>query len=181
MAYVDDVQADSPKIYWRVGEASGNAVDWSAFLHTGAVTGTTRAVAGAIRDPDKAIRFGGGVTERISVTSDIDFDFEQTEPFTIECWARFAVPASPMVLWAKCKDASPTRGYTGYVNTDGTIHVQLINTVVGNLFLEVQTDTPWSDNRWHHIVTTYDGSGSAAGIFVYVGTTWRTRSGWLWA
>ena len=65
MSYTSEVLADSPSVYWRCGESSGNLADSGSVGIAGVVSGTTvtRAVTGLVGDADKAIGLSGGKVE----------------------------------------------------------------------------------------------------------------------
>lgn len=162
--YATDVLADSPKVYWRAGEPSGNALDSSVNAHPGTVTGTTRAVAGAIRDADKAIQFNGG-TDKISVAHHADFDFDWNEAMSLECWVKWS-GGGDRDLIAKQNNSAPFRGYALY-GSSGQIRFQMVNSAAGANYFDLGTTTVWNDNKYHHVVVTHDGTG-ATGCLIYV-------------
>lgn len=60
--YYDEVMADSPAIYWRLGESSGDATDHSGNGRSGTAVGGSRGVSGLLTgDSDLAFGFPGYV------------------------------------------------------------------------------------------------------------------------
>src|SRR5262245_49942091 len=87
-SYRDEVLADRPVAYWRLGEAQGStANDETGAAHVGIYTGAVDlAVPGAIAgDPDRAARLGidGGFVSMGNV-----FDFAGVVSFTLEAWVQ---------------------------------------------------------------------------------------------
>ena len=66
MAYVDEVRADNPTAYWRLGEASGTTAQEDDNLYDGTYQNTpTLGVAGAlVTDADTAVTFAQARSRR---------------------------------------------------------------------------------------------------------------------
>ena len=61
---------------------------------------------------------------------------------------------------------SSYRGYDLYHGA-GELQAALINTWTSNAVSEKSTNTV-DDGNWHHVVVTYDGSSTAAGMKLYI-------------
>lgn len=86
-AYPDEVLADRPLAYYRLGEASGDvARDRAGRMPVGRYAGVMLGVPGAIvGDADTAVRLDG---ESAWVSLADAYDFAGKVPFSIELWAR---------------------------------------------------------------------------------------------
>jgi hypothetical protein len=89
VAYSDEVLADNPAGYWRLGEPSGtNANDESTNNLDGTYVNTpTLGVAGALTsDSDTAVVFTAASSESMTVPDNAVFDFGNV--FTLEAWVK---------------------------------------------------------------------------------------------
>lgn len=105
MTYPTEVLADSPLVYWRLGEPSGtSAVDASGNSHPGTIVGSPTLGAGGLvaGDADTAFTFDGTISQRVHSTSTVRGAGTLTR-FAIECL--FDVPASG--LFQLCELADP--------------------------------------------------------------------------
>ncbi len=84
--YAEHVLADGASTFWRLGEASGNAVyDWVGFNDATAGPGVTRGAAGAINaDTNGASTFDGTPNGRVSTSTPIT----GPDSFAVESWIR---------------------------------------------------------------------------------------------
>lgn len=148
MAYADEVLADLPAGYWRLGEPSGaTAVDETANGNDGAYQNTpTLGVTGALTgDADTAVTFNGS-DEFVTVTDDAALDLGNT--FTLEAWIKRAANGTFQAIIQKGSGA-----YILYFDSDNKVYVARDN--VQNLARSTGTIT---DTSWHHIVATKTGS-----------------------
>lgn len=88
--YRDEVLADGPIAYWRMGTKSGGVVvdetdggNPLSMIGTGATLGVPGAIPG---DDDTAIHFAG--SSRARATNPVPFHFPGNAPFTVELWAK---------------------------------------------------------------------------------------------
>lgn len=102
-----------------------------------------------------------GLTQYAKMGDCHGFDYDST--FTWLVW--FKTTDTDGYLLSKM-DNTPT-GYGLYVGSSGALAVQLFAGAANQL--EVTTDsTGWNDGAWHQAAVTYDGSGSASGVVVWV-------------
>jgi hypothetical protein len=90
---------------------------------------------------------------------------ERTDAFSIAAWV---YPASKdgMAILSKMDEAAAYRGYDLLLEA-GKLVVHLIHHWPDN-GLKVSARESLSLNAWHHVLVTYDGSSTAAGLKVYV-------------
>ncbi|HXZ25648.1 MAG TPA: LamG domain-containing protein, partial [Nitrospiria bacterium] len=105
-----------------------------------------------------------GVADDLHST-DAPFDFDRTDPFTLEAWIKTSSTGGR--IYAKMSNTSPNTGYEFYVDSSGALHASLVNTWPSNA-ADVQGSIVVTDGLWHHVAFTSDGSGSAAGLKLYV-------------
>jgi len=91
------------------------------------------------------------------------YDFDRTDAFSISYWVRADPAAGAEFVIAK--GAAPTpEGWWSLIRFDGKVVFAMINTWTTN-DLRVRADNVnIRDSFWHHVVTTHDGSGTAAGV-----------------
>lgn len=102
-----------------------------------------------------------GVNEYGRGVSPSTFNWEYTQPFTVSAW--FKRTDIDDYIWAKM-DAVP-KGL-GFGFAGGALLCLIMNSV--SLRVRVVTTSSYNDGNWHFAVMTWDGSGSASGITVYV-------------
>jgi Concanavalin A-like lectin/glucanases superfamily len=113
-------------------------------------------------------RFGGELrltgTNYSSVDDVTALAFNDTDPHTLALWFHTTATALQDLV-AKAQNVAPYTGYWIYM-TAGQIVYQLADDV-GGLFAITTTGT-FHDGRLHHLVATYDGSDTQAGLSLYV-------------
>lgn len=151
--YAQVVIADSPGVYIRRGEASGNFADSSGNGNTvTAGNHITYSVAGAIQDDTNTSVTLDGSQTTVSTTA-CSTNCPSGDTITLEAWRKFAnVPsAQEDLINQKTSGASLVRNATGFIvfgkNGVGAA-LQTSNVAI--------TDT----TTWHHIVATKDGTAS---------------------
>lgn len=150
MAYRDEVLADSPRGYWRFGEASGTvANDETANNLDGSYVGSpTLGVTGAVVG-DTAVTLSGSA-QYVSIPDDNLLDPGDT--LSVECWIKRASSDATLHFIVDKGD----NGYLVYIDTDNKIKLGK-KQVVGVIVSSTSTIT---DTNWHHIVVTKNGATS---------------------
>ncbi|MBI2659638.1 hypothetical protein HYX07_00575, partial [Candidatus Woesearchaeota archaeon] len=118
----------------------------------------------------KALLFDG-VNDFVNVSNEDKFDFERTNPFSIEGWVkrnRFGANINEVIV---AKGNLP--GYQLRIHDRATEGPDSLAFHFGNGGSSVITVAAYSnselgDTDWHHVVSTYDGSSSASGVKLYV-------------
>src|SRR5574343_1084076 len=119
---------------------------------------------------NKVVDFGG--TDEYVTMGDV-LNFERTDSFSISCW--FKTTGTNSAHLVTKRNASPIyQGRQFYISASGALYFSLINDwSIGNR-LQVYTTTAWNNGAWHHVVATYDGSSTAAGVKIYVDNVLQT-------
>ena len=152
--YQQEVMADSPLGYWRLGEASGtSAADSSGNNRTGAYLSTpTLGVQGAlIDDPNSAVGFNG-VDEYVEAPYTAALNPSQ---FTVEAWAFVTGGQGTYRSVVSSRDSAPgnARGYVLYASSFNTWEFW-----TGSGAWNILSGPAVALNTWTHLVGTYDGS-----------------------
>ena len=159
-SYSSSVLADSPRGYWRLGEAPGATVlaDSSGNGNNGTYAGgVTLGVAGAIAgDADTAASFDG-VNDSASIPSSASLS--TTSIFTVEGWI---------------KRSSTTKSHQLMVKGNA-FQLVVMNAGSGNqVWLRKANVTTLArsnggvpaDNAYHHVAATMNGAGSSVKIYI---------------
>src|SRR5437762_2595309 len=178
--YAADVLALNPLGYWRL---EGNAVDSTPNGNTGTLQGgvTFTAPGGGapIGDPtNTAASFNSSLNQFVNIpggepSASSLFDLEWNRPFTMVIWVKTTETGS--VLLAKQENTGNFRGISLTIDSgadgvepvgSGRFAIQ-INSAT-NTSIRVSTTVAVNDGAWHFLAATYDGSGLAAGVRLYV-------------
>jgi hypothetical protein len=93
-------------------------------------------------------------------------DFEKDRPFAFGVWARLAKDRLSGAVFARMDDQKGFRGWDLWVE-NGRVGAHVINQWPDDAIKVVATDAVKAD-EWNHLFVSYDGSGKAAGVMVYV-------------
>jgi hypothetical protein len=188
--YVNDVLALDPLGYWRL---NGNANDTTAHGNGGTllngVTFTPPGSGAPIGDPnEQAAAFTSANVQYISVPGTASgslFALDWNHPLTFMIWAKTGNASSNMILLAKEENSGNYRGpYMVIDNGDvpsapkGAGRLGFLfqatpsnGTATSGNYLFVQSLASVVDGNWHFLVATYDGSGQAGGVHLYIDGT----------
>ena len=92
-------------------------------------------------------------------------NFASDKPFSISVWVKPA-SADGMAILSKMDESQSYRGYD-LLLSGGKIEMHLVHKWPENA-IKISSNAPISPNEWHHIVATYNGSKTAAGVKLYV-------------
>lgn len=153
MTYSSEVLADSPLVYWRLGESSGTvaqdatANDRDGTIGASATLGVTGALGGS-GDSDTAITTSG--TSAGTVDRAYAAWMDVTNAVSMECWVKFT-GTTTRYYWSR---TGGTAVNCGLSTVSGTIRFH----VNGVASTSVNSPLTYNDGNWHHVVGTYDGS-----------------------
>jgi hypothetical protein len=168
-SYREEVFADSPAAYWRLGEGSGTvaldetANDSRGTYKNGVVLGVPSALA---TDANTAARFDGG-NDLVDVTDPpsgvLDFG---TDDFTAEAWIKTTTNNETAII-GKRVTAGPfwQVTVTDDPNHTGQLRANLRDTLNGTVTRQVYSTRRVDDGAWHHVVVRFDRD---VGISIYV-------------
>jgi hypothetical protein len=92
-------------------------------------------------------------------------EFEKTDKVSFGAWI-FPTTNNPIALLSKMNEGQAFRGYDLLLE-GGKPAVHIVSHWPENA-LKVIGQKPVSLNAWHHVLVTWDGSGKAAGVKIYV-------------
>jgi len=171
-----EVKIDSSVVgIWHIDEGGGSTTNDSSGNGN---DGTLQAmeendwVNGKI---GKGLQFGGG-GEYVTVDNEENFDFEHNDSFSIETWIKTSKNNDNYIIGRRDGAGTIWRGYCICIFTNGNIEVHLIHHHLNNEKIWVKGGTNVADGQWHHIGFSYNGSGVASGVKIYVDGNLETPS-----
>lgn len=120
------------------------------------------------RPGSRALVFDG--TGYVAAGQGITFD--TTTPFSAVAWVNGPFDQDSTIV-GRMRQGGTYTGWELHVGSDaggsgrGRLNVWLIN-AYGSNFIQVNSPAIVMDDTWHHVAFTYDGSGKAAGVRIYV-------------
>jgi Concanavalin A-like lectin/glucanases superfamily len=115
---------------------------------------------------DKMCVFGG-TNEFVTMGTGVH-GFEYDEPFSVSSWVR-TTSSNDQTLLSKCT-SSTIRGwlFQVYGGAGGVMLFQMLNSTAPLYEVSRRSASSVNDGLWHHVVATSDGTGTAAGLHVYI-------------
>jgi hypothetical protein len=156
-----------PYAWWHMNESSGtNIADSSGYGRNGTTVGSPSWVAGKLNN---CLQFTG---TQYANMADIA-NFERTTPFSVEFWLKTTVVSGTII--SRRESGGNYRGWDIMIGAGNQLFFYFANTTVSNM-ISVYTTFNLSDNLWHHVVATYDGSSSASGVKIYIDGASKTMT-----
>lgn len=167
LTYAQEVAADSPTDYWRLGESSGTqATNQQNTRHGTYINSPTLGVAGPLADGNTAVTLNG-TDEYITVADNAAYDF--TGNFSFEVWIKWSGVNGTFGDYIISKGSQVPALWL-----DTNEFLTLSQTDVGDV---VKANTAITDTNWHHVVVTWNGTTGKIyldGMDVSGSTTSRT-------
>jgi hypothetical protein len=110
-----------------------------------------------------------GTNEYVDIGDVSELSFAMTDPFSVSCWVRKTGATFGMIIGKvnSSTDSPALRGWMVNINASGQFEIYLRED--GSNGIAVQTTATTFDNGdWYHVVFTYDGSNTVAGLKIYV-------------
>lgn len=149
--YRNNVVADAPLSYWRLGEASGATAFDEMSRNNGSYVGSpTLGVTGAVSGDDTAITLDG-TDDGVEVPYSPDWDVVQ---FSLEAWVKVVETGKNQQILCRDDTDGGNRAFQFRVNTNGKAHFILF--IDSSSIDDVAGGTSIDDGAWHHVVATYD-------------------------
>ncbi len=101
-----------------------------------------------------------------SITAPEVGDFEKDQPFAVSTWVSISKRGTTGGLVARMDQGAKYRGWDLWMQAD-RVGMHIVNAWDENA-LKVVTKAPLQPGKWYHVAATYDGSGKAAGVRIYV-------------
>ncbi|MBY0512851.1 MAG: DUF1549 domain-containing protein, partial [Gemmataceae bacterium] len=93
-------------------------------------------------------------------------DFDRTTPYTVSAWVSISKRGTGGPALGKMDTADNYRGWDIWLEQD-KVATHLINAWPDNA-LKVSARTPLQPGKWYHVCASYDGSGGAAGMRLFI-------------
>jgi hypothetical protein len=172
-------------VSWWPGDGNANDIQGGNNGNLGGVTFVPGEVG-------QAFHFDGG--SWVTTANEANLSFERTNAFSIDAWIRTTYTSENVFIVSKRQLAAPFKGYALDIDngqlpkcypTDptppgaGWLQFFLDGSDTTDCprdhALIVYATTSVNDGQWHHVAATYDGSGSAAGVTLYIDGAARTN------
>lgn len=154
VTYAEQVMADSPVAYWRLGEATGQSTVIDATgngKHGVIVAGVTLQQCGPLSgdwNRSIAVTSGGGTAAQIRVGA-----MPIADAFTFECWFRHPRPSATAQHLLIAQQQSGTAWFIKMLNGILTTHQ-------GTAAVQFSATTAaYADDTWHHLVWARSAAG----------------------
>ncbi|WP_454699185.1 PKD domain-containing protein [Arthrobacter humicola] len=165
-SYANRVLTDEATDYWRLGEPSGAARDWTGVFDATIGAGVTRGQTGGITgDADSAASFNGTTTGIASTAT----AFPAPDTFTLEAWVKTTSPAGGKIIGFGNRSTGNSTNYDRHVYMDNL--GRLFFGVRQSGFTTVNTTERYNDGQWHHVVASL----GAGGMELYVDGTQQAQ------
>jgi len=123
-----------------------------------------------IRHSENALYFDG-VASRVVFGDNLDKD--GSAAFSISCWVKTTISQTSDIVAKTGLVSTLVAGYSLSLTSGGLLSFSVFSDRVSNFAATRRTTStrPLLSDHWHHVVATYDGSKSAAGIKIYIDGT----------
>ena len=157
-----------PSIYWRLGEASGNAVadagpDGSTGMYrtngtSNASNKIVRGQAGALAGVNNtAVSFNPNISGSNYGYVSSDRQYQAPNVFTLETWFKTNTTAGGNLIGFGANQTGTSGNHDRhiYMTSNGTVKFGVWTGVT----TAVQSGPGYNNNQWHHVVATISGEG----------------------
>jgi len=116
-----------------------------------------------------------GVDEELRVEDDASLNFERTDPFTLSAWVKPTDLIGSQTIVNKESNDTALKGYGFLLNTSRLRFIARNDNVTSNRLI-VETGTGIvTAGEYAHVLVTYDGSSTPAGVKLYVDAVVKTN------
>ena len=156
--YRQEVLADNPRAYWRLGETSGTTANDEVGTNNGTYTnGVLLGQPGALVNDSNTAAAWDGVNDYVLIPDSSSLD--ATTAVSVEAWIkRTKAGVWQVVVGKPGNGASRLENYAIWFNTSNQVVAYFGN---GTSYVSVAAAM---DTNWHHVVATYDNA--TAKLFV---------------
>ena len=109
------------------------------------------------------------INDYITFGNTSTLNFEWNDPHSIEVWLKRSNSSNSYIV-GKNESSGNYRGTEFTFNSVNAVQYVIRNTNSTSNRLFSRTSGTYNDGLWHQFVVTYDGSGTAGGIGIYVDT-----------
>lgn len=156
------IPSDGLRLHALLAEGSGNTLFVAVDGRPKAVTVPSTAAWGPGHVAAKAFRSQADVVAQVPEAG----DFDKGQPFSYGAWVKIPKPSTTGAIMARMDDQHDFRGWDLWFEK-GRIGTHLVHKWPGNAIKVLAKAQPKA-GEWAHLLVTYDGSGKAAGVKLYL-------------
>lgn len=149
--------------WWKLNESSGTIEDSSGQGNDGTYNGALYSRASGI---GTAVGFNGS-TDSITMGDADILNSNGTEALTVSAWVKMTDTATYQSIISKQLQSGNYNGWNVHKDDDEDGLGLSLMSDPSNI-IQVNGPTLISDNQWHHVLVTYDGSTNVSGVNLYV-------------
>jgi|GEM_PF-2671681 len=157
--------------YWRFDESSSasTAKDSSTYGNDGTYTGPVQSTdVPSLTYGNMFSRDFDGASNVVTVPSDSVFSFDTSNTFSVTSWVNADAFSGFQVVTHKIDDSNAARAGYMLVMNNGKPEVWIISNYAGGDYLRVEASGTLPTATWKQLGFTYDGSGLASGVHIFV-------------
>lgn len=163
--------------HWKLNDnaATTVVVDSSSNANNGVASSNTSTFTAASKHANLGTSLDFGGTDRAVVSDDSVFTFgdgSSDSPFSLSAWIFITASAGQQQIITKDTFGGANREWGFAVNGDEKLTLALFSGASDQISSTGATIL----SGWHHVVCTYDGSATAAGINLYVDNVLETMT-----
>lgn len=151
---------------WKLDESSGSTVD-DAMDNQDITYKTPSSMCLAAGKIGTATFFSGSNSTVIYANDNSFANYTVTNTFSFSAWFKSALNDANNKPIVARMDTSFAKGYILYLE-GGYLSVKISQSFAGQALQLRSSLNTYNDAQWHHVVMTYDGSATAAGVKIYV-------------
>jgi hypothetical protein len=159
---VERIPTQGLQLHALLSEGAGDAVQVNVHGNSRLVNLATGTRWAEGRVAPKALALKSGSNIAIKGVG----DFEKDQGFSYGVWVKAPRRGLTGALAARMDNTKQYRGWDLWIEND-RVGTHIVNRWPDDA-LKVTSKTPLQPNRWYHVFVTYDGSGMAAGVKVYL-------------
>ena len=150
---------------WSVGSLSLNGGDQLVATTTNPADGTSEFSAPQSFTLQNALSLDG-TGDYASSGNIASVNFDRLDPFTLEAWVNTSA-SGLLTIAGQQEDVGGGTGYRIFIH-DGLFRMSLNNTSGTDQLAVNAENSLINDGNWHHVAVTYDGTGGASGVNMYI-------------
>jgi hypothetical protein len=127
------------------------------------------AITAAMNAISAPVGLGGVVNQSASIGNQLQYEYTQAWSMGVT-FAKTGLPASngAAIILSNVPNGYGYPGYELWINDTGHLDVRIIHDMGAVQYIEVQGGTNVCDGKLHRAWVTYDGSGTSAGVKIYL-------------
>jgi large repetitive protein len=161
--------------------AENTAVGINVLANDSSPNGGTLTITGVTQGAHGTVAIASVTNSALSISSGQEIDagsvlaYNWNQPWTV--MAQIDVAQNPDEFGGTAEDAaviftnvnaSPYPGYELWIDSTGHLRVRIISNIFTGNYIDVESSFVVTDGNWHDVAVSYDGSGSASGVKIYV-------------